>query len=163
MKHPLTRLQVSAVPPEGVHLVGDIGADDLDLPEEDRTSFRDLLRYRLHLSLVNDGLLARGEIEGRPRCRCDRCLVYFDHSLKLDELCYFFREIKDDQVDLTDCLRQDILLALPQRLLCRPDCLGLCPNCGQNLNARACVCESRPAANMAWSELDKLELSEPLE
>ena len=43
-------------------------------------------------------------------------------------------------LDLTPVLRQDFLLSVPMHALCRPDCKGLCPQCGTNLNAGACDC-----------------------
>jgi uncharacterized protein len=44
-------------------------------------------------------------------------------------------------IDLLEVMRQDILLALPARPLCKPDCAGLCSQCGQNLNEGPCTCE----------------------
>ncbi len=43
-------------------------------------------------------------------------------------------------LDLTEPLRQAIVLATPIQLLCRADCAGLCPECGQNLNIGSCSC-----------------------
>lgn len=44
-------------------------------------------------------------------------------------------------LDLSEILRQSILLALPMTPLCRPDCKGFCPVCGANLNVETCTCE----------------------
>ena len=44
-------------------------------------------------------------------------------------------------VDLTEELRQYALVELAEGTLCRPDCIGLCPGCGQNLNAGKCNCD----------------------
>jgi uncharacterized protein len=46
-----------------------------------------------------------------------------------------------DSVDVDELVREQILLALPSRNLCREDCKGLCPKCGSDLNAGACSCE----------------------
>ena len=56
---------------------------------------------------------------------------------------------------LEDVLREQVLLTLPVRTLCRPDCKGLCPRCGRNLNAEACTCEGAPA-DERWSALSDL-------
>jgi uncharacterized protein len=45
---------------------------------------------------------------------------------------------------LEDVLREQVLLALPARTLCKPDCKGLCPRCGQNRNQIACSCDEGP-------------------
>jgi uncharacterized protein len=44
-------------------------------------------------------------------------------------------------LDLTEVLRQYALVELADGTLCRPDCKGLCPDCGQNLNTDKCTCE----------------------
>ena len=50
--------------------------------------------------------------------------------------------IGDDHVlNLGEAIRQHVLLAAPLRPLCRPDCQGLCPACGQNLNEARCACD----------------------
>ena len=50
-----------------------------------------------------------------------------------------------DHLDLAPMVREQVILAAPMRPLCREDCLGLCPQCGQNLNERACACPPAPA------------------
>jgi len=46
-----------------------------------------------------------------------------------------------DSLLLEDVLREQVLLSLPVRTLCKDDCKGLCPHCGQNRNSQACTCE----------------------
>jgi uncharacterized protein len=45
-------------------------------------------------------------------------------------------------LDLTEVVRQAIFLAIPMSPVCRADCAGLCPQCGQNLNEGQCHCVS---------------------
>jgi uncharacterized protein len=56
---------------------------------------------------------------------------------------------------LEDVLREQVLLSLPARTLCRQDCKGLCPRCGRNLNNEPCVCEDHPS-DPRWSALSDL-------
>src|ERR1017187_6748386 len=51
-----------------------------------------------------------------------------------------------DSLLLEDVLREQVLLSLPVRTLCKPDCKGLCPRCGVNRNSLACSCEEGPSA-----------------
>ena len=46
----------------------------------------------------------------------------------------------DDQIDISELIREQFYLALPMKPLCREDCKGLCPQCGTNLNAATCDC-----------------------
>jgi uncharacterized protein len=57
-----------------------------------------------------------------------------------------------DGVALEDVLREQVLLSLPAKTLCKPDCKGLCPRCGENRNAQPCSCEEGPA-NPRWEAL----------
>jgi uncharacterized protein len=57
---------------------------------------------------------------------------------------------------LEDALKEQILLALPMRTLCRPECKGLCPQCGQNWNAAACACPP-VAGDERWAPLADLK------
>ncbi len=53
---------------------------------------------------------------------------------------------------LEDVVREQVLLSLPGRTLCTPDCKGLCPSCGQNLNSASCNCD-KAAADPRWNAL----------
>ena len=61
-----------------------------------------------------------------------------DFALRAEDLEFSF--YRGDEVDLTPLLREQVLLALAERPLCREDCRGLCPRCGVNLNAGGCGC-----------------------
>lgn len=50
---------------------------------------------------------------------------------------------RDDVIDLADLVREQLYLVLPMKPLCQPDCRGLCPQCGTNLNRETCGCEPR--------------------
>lgn len=109
---------------------------------------------------AGDKFVLQGQIEGRAIVRCDRCLesfeldsrsrfdVFFsllgnDVSEKEAELAEADMEveyIRGEEIDLDDILREQIYLSLPVKLICRPDCRGLCPRCGTNLNAAQCGC-----------------------
>jgi uncharacterized protein len=53
---------------------------------------------------------------------------------------------------LEDILREQILLALPLKITCREDCMGLCPQCGKNLNQEQCSCAA-PVEDPRWEAL----------
>jgi uncharacterized protein len=57
-----------------------------------------------------------------------------------------------DSLALEDVLREQVLLFLPVRTLCKPDCKGLCPRCGANRNTQPCSCETGPA-DARWEAL----------
>ncbi len=57
-----------------------------------------------------------------------------------------------DSLSLEDVLREQVLLSLPVRTLCKPDCKGLCPRCGANRNSQPCSCEQGPS-DVRWEAL----------
>ena len=86
---------------------------------------------------------------------CDRCFETvsrtftpcFSHTL-VQELSSQEEDgdwilVPDGKLDLDGLLQEDILLDLPVKFLCREDCKGLCPTCGQNLNEGSCGCTQR--------------------
>ncbi len=88
------------------------------------------------------------------RFDCDRCAVpvsrafnyKFRHILVTqlsDESGDDYIEAPDYKLDTDALLRDDILLELPSKLLCKGSCKGLCPKCGKNLNEGPCGCVLR--------------------
>jgi uncharacterized protein len=66
-----------------------------------------------------------------------------DEADEQDEIYYY----QGEQLDLTPMLREQIILAAPMQPLCKENCAGLCPRCGQNWNDRRCACEPEPMNN----------------
>jgi uncharacterized protein len=67
--------------------------------------------------------------------------------------------VDDDELDIGRWAHDATMLALPARLLCRPDCAGLCPVCGESLNdADPADHEHEPPADPRWSALKDLKL-----
>jgi len=64
------------------------------------------------------------------------------------EIGYYLR----DSLLLEDVLREQVLLSLPVKTLCKPDCKGLCPRCGANRNSQACTCDAGPS-DPRWEAL----------
>jgi len=56
---------------------------------------------------------------------------------------------------LEDALREQVLLAVPLKVICREDCKGLCPHCGTNLNIEPCSC-AEPVEDPRWSALKEI-------
>ena len=87
---------------------------------------------------------------------CARCGGDFDFTLTVDD---FTASVETDEksefVDLTDELRQSIILALPSYPVCRQDCRGVCVTCGKNLNEGPCTC-SHSERDSRWGALDAL-------
>lgn len=124
------RRTVSAPADLGIDLIGVPQGSDIDID--------------LRLEAVVEGVLVTGSADAILRGECARCLEAIDDrgSFRIQEL-YFYpgREaeedscwVVDDMIDVEAPLRDAVVLELPFTPLCRPDCAGLCPQCGANLN-----------------------------
>jgi uncharacterized protein len=106
----------------------------------------------------------RGKLSGNFRVPCARCIEPVDKAVEAEfdlifrpvgadsdsseraitasetEIGYYLK----DSLSLEDVLREQVLLALPVRTLCKPDCKGLCPRCGENRNIQTCTCDEGP-------------------
>jgi uncharacterized protein len=112
--------------------------------------------------LLDGQIRITGELETKIELVCARCLepVVEDVNRAFD---LFYRPVakdlkpkedrlKDDDTEigffegeglfLADVLKEQVLLALPLKVICRSDCRGLCPSCGANLNHEECRCET---------------------
>jgi uncharacterized protein len=67
--------------------------------------------------------------------------------------------IGDETVDLSAWARDTIALALPDKILCRTDCAGLCPTCGKDLNVEPHEHDA-PATDSRWAALEALRSAE---
>ena len=94
-----------------------------------------------------------GKVSGTVKLTCDRCLEEFTKDLTTDIRMLFDPNedeskqeagtliIASEELDLGKYLKDSLLLALPSKQLCDPDCKGLCDQCGVNLNRESCECE----------------------
>ena len=97
---------------------------------------------------------------------CARCLDDVRVTVSVKNLCFHFEKVKDLEVDLTEDVREELLLAVPSCFYCSPDCKGICPMCGANLNHETCSCGDAPVepefgsnAPSPWDQLDALKLA----
>jgi hypothetical protein len=67
----------------------------------------------------------------------------------------FETEFKGDELDLSQLAREQILLNLPEQVLCREDCKGICPTCGKDLNEGDCKC-GEDEIDPRWAALKDL-------
>jgi uncharacterized protein len=126
--------------------------------------------YDLMLTNAGEGILATGILTTHVVGTCDRCLspAEFDVSGEVDEY-YLFEEPEDtgdddddeldfslvsadNTIDLSGALLSSLVMETPFVVLCRPDCKGLCPVCGANLNEEDC-------GHAAQIEEDRLKAS----
>ena len=123
-------------------------------------------------------ILCKGSLETGLSVTCTRCLSDFSfvvkselkvhfiprtdnnklaHEIELTELDVEQEFYEEGRVDLSSPARDLILLSLPQVILCRQDCDGLCPKCGTNLNVNKCDCKNEGSYDPRLAVLQQLK------
>ncbi len=117
----------------------------------------------------------QGHLRGSVEASCDRCLEPAAHAIDspfdlfyrpavktethgeihLDEGEVDIGFYEGDGLSLEETVREFILLNIPMQLLCKPECAGLCPQCGANRNAQPCACAVK-LQDPRWDALKKL-------
>ncbi len=126
--------------------------------------------------LVAEEIRLRGNLNTVLEVPCARCLERTRRPVVLD-FDLFYRSIRtiarEEEVEiarddleigfyhgdglmLEEALREQILLSLPMKSICRPDCAGLCPQCGKNRNLGKCDC-APPPPDERWAPLAGLK------
>lgn len=124
------------------------------------------IEYHLSAVLAGADLIVTGKASVPLATVCARCLDDIRVTIEVKDLCFHFEKVRDLEVDLTDDVREELLLAIPACFYCSPDCKGICPTCGTNLNHASCTCDTRQAepepdnaAPSPWDQLDALKLA----
>ncbi|MHB0913691.1 MAG: YceD family protein [Armatimonadota bacterium] len=117
-------------------------------------------RGKLHLANAGSLLIMTGKLETEMKFECGRCLIDFtmpvsmqiEEEFRLEKIGDMMRVLpleeeeeaadllSENTLDVHELVRQNILVEMPIQPLCRPECRGLCPTCGENLNVRQCQC-----------------------
>lgn len=169
MLYNVAQLMKAAV---GTSLEYDIHEEDIQLDED--LNVVGPIDGRVRIRRTNQGLLVDGWVDLTLELPCTRCLKTFEQSMHIPFMEQFYPTVDiltgvalppseeedafpiDDhhQVDLTEAIRQQVLLALPMITLCSEDCKGLCSQCGHDLNLGPCDCQ--PEVDTRFSVLEKL-------
>jgi uncharacterized protein len=154
--------------PDGMHPVDiERSTDVLDVP-----LFHGDLSIHGTIDKQADRLLLDLKLKADAHFECTRCLEPFERAITSDlhiefnppslgtaddgEYIHVYEPAIKPYVDITDDVRDALVLAVPMRTLCREDCKGLCPHCGKDLNTEKCICP--PEENEGrWSALNDLQ------
>lgn len=160
------KIIISKIPEDGIEVHSSENAESLDISPSDLI-INDDVRIDAIIRREGETFFVDGTIKTVIRLTCSRCAEEFSYNV--DTLFYCHEEPVNDadsdpdlslrkmdmdidhytggEVDINRLFREQVMLEIPMHPLCRPDCLGLCPKCGQNLNIRRCDCPQELPAN----------------
>lgn len=162
------KLEISKLKQETVKFQFEGNAEELDL-WADGVEFSSPIKVEMETVPSGDSFLAWAKIETRAMLECARCLLNFSYPVNAQFNLLIERQRpgltidpenenvvviapQDKFIDLNDRMRQAIILSLPLKPLCKPDCKGLCRICGADLNTYPCNC-SVEQYDSRWDEL----------
>jgi uncharacterized protein len=158
--------------PVGTSMTADIDEENVQL--DDDLKVVGPITGHVRMRRVNQGLLVDGAVDLTLELTCTRCLKQFEQNMHVpfEELFYPTIDVVtgvalppyeqedafpiDDHhlINLTEAIRQRVLLELPMVTLCKEDCAGLCSQCGHDLNSGPCDC--KPEVDERFSALNAL-------
>lgn len=151
-----------------------LSPDEIEL-DVDGVVLVDDVEFAGETAKIDEKAHVRGTIAARAEIACIRCLEPVSQKIEIefddvfvdaadepsdDELVLEGEDldqafVPDGKIDLTEVVREQILLELPEQLICREDCKGLCPKCGSNRNLIDCRCYE-DELDPRWSALKDL-------
>ena len=163
-------INISKLPEGTHHRTFEVEAENVGLDSR----FNDRVRVQAVLDKTGRQAHLRATMQTNGHFTCDRCLEDFEHPISAQyEIVYIIDEGQPDVVlsdeiqylrpdtnilDLGDDVRQFLILAVPQKLLCKEDCKGLCSKCGVNKNKVRCDCTTQEI-DPRWEGLKKVSLN----
>jgi len=150
---------------KNVELRGEIPIEELDWgPQDECVHANGPVIYEIEVEQLADAWLARGQVSLKLKCECVRCLKEIEEVIHFpDWACHLpmvgedAPEIKNDLIDLTPYIREDILLAIPQHPLCEAGCPGLGPS-KANTGSKGSGVARDDTDSSTWAALNKLKL-----
>jgi len=153
-----------------VEVTGDL-APDLPLWEETGLTFAEPVRVDLVArESGSEEVVATGTVSTVLARTCRRCLATSTEEFEVEVALVWSDDVElrgddgairalpkgTDEIDLGEAVREELLLAVPPYMECRPDCKGLCPQCGTNWNEQSCDC-STEERDPRWDALRSLQ------
>jgi len=169
-------IRVDSIPDEGLSF-------DETRPVEWLTNFPDLVAgkgmtasgpvtFRIKVTRLGEQVHVRGAVHVTIQTQCSRCAGEVSAEVEAPADVILERLTSDrkgkefedegygvysgEEIDLADHLRGQLALYFPTRFLCKPDCKGLCPHCGADLNMEPCRCQ-KVATDPRWAALKKIK------
>ena len=149
------KIETAHIPAAGLDIEAQEEASIMQMEAEGHR-FTKPIHLKLNVNLVGETLYVKGHLHTTATLCCDRCLEWFDRPIGNDKF-VFEKKVKyhGEIIDLTENIREDIIVSLPLKTVCRQECRGLCPHCGRNLNTGQCGCK-KGQIDTPFAALDKL-------
>ena len=136
------KIDLRRIPAEGLELTETCSPADLDL-ESSEIKYTSPLEISAKITLYGNTANVDAQVKATLSLRCSRCLEEFNREIVKDYRFNYPIESDSQFADISEDVRQELILGYAVKILCKDDCKGLCPNCGGNLNKGKCKCQMK--------------------
>jgi uncharacterized protein len=151
-------INVARIPESGLKFNEEEPGEILGLGEADEFRAAGPISCDLYAQVVDQMLIVRGTLSAPLEAHCARCTQIFSTTVTDSGFLRDFPGIQGtEEVDVTEDIREALLLSLPHFPLCGEGCKGLCAQCGKNLNGGPCGCRKIEESG-SWGALNSLKL-----
>jgi uncharacterized metal-binding protein YceD (DUF177 family) len=149
-------IDIPKLSPEGSSFTGELPGTILQLEEDKFARADGPVTYDLFAYVVSHELIVKGEVAAPVKLLCGRCGGFFSTKLSVSSFLRGY-PISDgvDKVDLTEDIREDLVIEIPSYPRCAYEGAGVCPFSGVNLDELSV--KAAPPVVSPWSVLDKLK------
>ncbi len=152
------KIWIARIPEEGSYYKGDEPSSILQVEDDPFIRSAGDVQYDLCGQVVSGELVMRGTLSVELELRCARCSEFFSTTVAVSDFLRAYSAPEGtDAVDITEDLREEILLHVSGFSVCSDECKGRCTQCGADLNKGPCGCTPDEGPS-AWSALDGLNL-----
>ena len=154
------QFDIRNLPDDGKQITGTMPASFFQLPEKDSAIATSPLTYDLNILRDDKDIIVTGSLDATFSLECGRCLEHFAHRVEMIEYQTKTPIEKETTMDLTDLIREDILLTLPNFPRCENGNVDLrdCPAEGRFESAESSAPLEMPGADRGvWNALDQLK------
>lgn len=134
------KIKIKDIRPEGIEITDAIQTSAIGLTKDDILQFIAPLDVSANVRKIENEVLVQTSIRGRYASLCGRCLEKIERDWSGDFSFHIPIDRDTEFIELDEDIRQEVILNVPARVLCREDCRGICLHCGADLNHEECRC-----------------------
>lgn len=150
------KIGLDKIPPDGLRIEAREQVQILDIKGEG-IEFNNPIDVSLLVYRTGGTLLINGRLKTCAGLICSRCTKKYTQVLENNNFSFTHDITGMKDIDIIPDIKGEVAILLPIKPLCKLDCKGLCPNCGQDLNEKQCSCNIRKE-DIRWEGLDNLKL-----
>jgi len=137
----MIKISVRDISSKGMDIDQTFPKESIGLSDEE-IDLRSPIHVKARVERAGNSVVAQTTVAAEHGYMCARCLEDVHGGMQTNNYRFDFEIVPGTEyIDLGEEIRQEMILANPEKVLCKDDCKGICPTCGANLNLEQCKCK----------------------